>query len=294
MSARDVWEVIKLTFLEWRKDKAQRLSAAIAFYTVLSLSPLLVIVIAIAGRVFGPDAVRGEIVAQFGSLIGRGPAQQIEAMIANAGNSDSGLLASLLGIATLFVGATGVFGQLKDALDTVWGAVPKKRRGLWKLTRKHVLSLAMVLGVSFLLLVSLVFSAAISAIAKWAGALIPAATMTAIRLADVGLSFVVITVLFAMIYRILPDVRISWRDVWIGAAVTSLLFDIGKTLIGLYLGQSSIGSVFGAAGSLVIILVWVYYSASVFLFGAEFTEVLSRRWGRRAMSPSLRSVESTE
>jgi membrane protein len=194
----------------------------------------------------------------------------------------------------LLVGATGVFGQLKDALDTVWGAVPKKRRGVWSLIRRHVLSLAMVLGVSFLLLVSLVMSAAVSAISKWAGALIPDATMTAIRVADIGLSFVVITVLFAMIYRVLPDVRISWRDVWIGAAVTSLLFDVGKTVIGFYLGQSSVGSVFGAAGSLVIILVWVYYSASVFLLGAELTEVLARRWGGHARGAALRSVESTE
>jgi membrane protein len=268
------------------------LSAAIAFYTILSLSPLLVIVIAIAGRVFGPDAVRGQIVEEFGSLIGHGPAVQIETMIAQASQPQSNLVASILGIATLLFGAMGVFGQLKDALDTVWGTSPVKRRGLWRFVRSYVLSLAMVLAVSFILLVSLVVSAGLSAFAEWAGGLVPTATMAWIRLLDFGVSLLVITMLFATIYRILPDVRISWRDVWIGAAATSLLFNLGKSLIGLYLGTASVGSVFGAAGSVVIILVWVYYSASVFLLGAEFTEIFARRWGSRS-GHDASSVEST-
>jgi membrane protein len=284
---REAFGVLKTAVRKWRADQAQRLSAAIAFYTVFSLSPLLVIIIAVAGRIFGAEAVRGQIVGQFGSLIGLSAAKQIEDMIVHASNPRSNLLASTLGVAALLLGAAGVFGQIKGALDTVWRTESRpKRGGVWSFIRGNLLSLAMVLIVAFLLLVSLVFSAGISALIKWAGGAIPGSTGLALQMAEFGISFLVITVLFAMLYRILPETRISWADVWIGAAVTALLFDVGKLLIGLYLGRSSVASVFGAAGSLVVILVWVYYSATIFLFGAELTEVYAKSWG--SLSPRSR------
>lgn len=283
-------KALKMAFGEWRADNAQRLSAAIAFYTVFSLSPILMVVIAIAGRAFGAEAVRGEIVTQFSSLIGEGAAEQIESMIVQASNPQSSLLATIVGVVVLLVGAAGVFGQIKDALDTVWqiGTKPK-RGGIRGFIRKYVLSVTMVLVVAFLLLVSLVLSAAVSALAKWFGEAVSGSNLFALRIGEFVLSFGIITLLFAGIYRILPEVRISWKDVWIGAAFTAFLFNIGKLLIGLYLGRSSVGSVFGAAGSLVVILVWVYYSASIFLFGAELTEVYTKNWG--SMSGSAQPAE---
>lgn len=285
MTVRDVGRAFVTAFQEWRSDKAQRLSAALAFYTVLSLSPLLIIVIAVAGRVFGAEAVRGEIVAQFGSLIGHSAAEQIEIMIQQASNPKTNLIASLLGLVTLLLGSAGVFGQLKDALDTVWSAKPSRYTGFRGYFRSYMLSMMMVLGVAFLLLISLVLSAGISGLGKWAADLLPSSVI-ALRVAEFLLTFVVITVLFAMIYKILPEVDLAWRDVWVGAAVTALLFNIGKLAIGVYLGRSSVGSVFGAAGSLVIILVWTYYSAAIFLYGAELTEVFARNWGTQAHSPA--------
>jgi len=275
---RDLWLAVRLTFKEWRKDKAQRLGAALAFYSVLSLSPLLVIIIAVAGRLFGAEAVRGELVGQFESAIGRGAASQVEAMIANASNPSTNTLASILGIAALLVGATGVFGQLKDALDTIWDARPSRVRGIRAFVRRYVLALGMVLGVAFLLIVFLIMSAGTTAIARWADTL-PAGTVPLLRFADLAVSLGLITVMFAMVYRVLPEVRIAWKDVWIGAFVTAILFNVGRIGIGLYLGRSSVGSVFGAAGSLVVILVWIYYSASIFLLGAEFTHVYASKWG---------------
>jgi membrane protein len=281
MSAKSLLEPIKETFQEWQRDKAMRLSAALAFYTVFSLAPLLLIVVAIAGSVFGPQAIQGHLVDEFTTLVGKPAAEQIETMIQNAYDPSSGRIATVVGTVTLLLGAMGVFGQLKDALNTVWGAAPRHGSGLWGFIRGYVLSLAMVVGIAFLLLASLVVSAVLSAFGKWAADMLPASTGL-LQVLNFVVSFAVIAVLFAMIFKVLPDVRIGWRDVWVGGGVTAFLFSIGKTFIGLYLGRSSVASVFGAAGSLAVLLVWVYYSAAVFLFGAEFTEVYSRRWGSRS------------
>jgi membrane protein len=279
---RELGRLLTAIFWEWRNDNVQRLAAAIAYYTVFAISPLLIIVIAVAGRFFGAEAVRGQIVAQFGALIGTGAAQQIETMIRNASNPSSNLLATGIGIVALLLGAAGLFGQLKGALDAIWKP-PSRPATLWLFLRRYLISVAMVMGLAFLLLVSLVFSAAVSGLATWAGTLVKYSTVTALQWADLVVSFVAITILFAMIYKILPEVRICWADVWVGAAVTSVLFNMGKHLIGLYLGRSSLSSVFGAAGSLGILLVWTYYSASIFLIGAEFTKVYSKMHGSRSL-----------
>jgi len=282
MRGKDIWLTVKETFVEWQRDKALRLSAALSFYTVFSLAPMLIIVIAIAGQAFGREAVQGEVVAQFDNLIGREAALQVQQMIQNASDPRSGLIAAIVGTVTLIIGAIGVFGQLQDALNTVWEITPRRRPGVWGFLRDRVLSLAMVVGIAFLLLASLVVSAGLSALGKWASGWLPASAFL-LQALNFVVSLAVITLLFAVIYKVLPDIDIRWRDVMVGAGVTALLFTIGKTLIGIYLGRSSVGSVFGAAGSLAVMLVWIYYSAAVFLLGAEFTEVYTRRWGRWLM-----------
>jgi len=274
----------------WVSHRGDRLAAALAFYAVFSMAPLLVIVIAVAGQVFGPEAVRGEIVAQFGSLIGVEAARQVEVIIQGASNPASGIIAALIGGLSLMAGATAVFAQLKEALNAIWDAPPLKRGFLKTVFRDRIRSLAMVFGVAFLLLVSLVLSAALAALSRWAAPYMPDFPFSLAGTVDFVLSFVLVSGLFAMIYRILPDVVISWGDVAIGAAVTAVLFNFGKYLIGLYLGQSSLGSVFGAAGSLAILMVWVYYSAAVFLLGAAFTRVYSLTWGSLSRPVSERSV----
>jgi membrane protein len=279
-----IFDALKETYQEWRRDNAQSLSASIAFYTIFSIAPLFVIAIAIAGKIFGSEEVRARVLSQFSALIGSDAAGQIDIMIRKADNPKSGMIATILGIVTLLLGAMGVFGQLKDAMNAVWNAVPPRRRGWWSFLRSRLISLAMVMGVAFLLLVSLLFSTAVEVIAKWAGSLLPTTDVWAIEIAHFVVSLGVITLLFGMIYKTLPDVRIAWKDVWVGAAATALLFNLGKFLIGLYLGGTGVGSIYGAAGSLVIILVWVYYSASLFLFGAEFTQVYAGRWGSRIRS----------
>jgi membrane protein len=291
---RHVAIALRGTLRLWVSHRADRLAAALAFYAVFSMAPLLVIVIAVAGQVFGPDAVRGEIVAQFGSLIGVEAARQVEVIIQGASNPASGLLAALIGGVSLMAGATAVFAQLKEALNAIWDAPPLQRGFLRTVFRDRLRSLAMVLGVAFLLLVSLVLSAALAALARWAAPYLPDFPFSLAGTLDFVLSFVLVTALFAMIYRVLPDVIISWGDVAIGAAVTAILFNFGKHLIGLYLGRSSLGSVFGAAGSLAILMVWVYYSAAVFLLGAGFTRVYSLTWGSLSRAASGTSVSRVE
>ncbi|MDM7917222.1 MAG: YihY/virulence factor BrkB family protein, partial [Candidatus Eisenbacteria bacterium] len=260
----EVWDAVRLTFSDFFRDHATRLSAALAFYTVFALAPMLVIVIAIAGRVFGADAVRGQVVGQFGSLIGEGPARQVEEMVVQASAPKTSLIATILGVATLLLGATGVFLQLKGALNAVWEVVPRTGGGILRMLRDRALALAMLMGVAFLLLVTLVLSAALAAVGEWAADLMPV-SLPVLQIGNFLLSFLVITFLFGMIYKLLPDSKIAWKDVWVGAAVTSFLFSIGKTLIGLYLGRSSLSSVYGAAGSFAILLTWIYYSAAIFL-----------------------------
>lgn len=275
-----VWILLRQTISSWSEDRASRLAAALAYYTVFSIAPLLVIVIAIAGLVFGREAATGQIQMQIQSLVGPDSAKAIQTMIQNAGNMKSGLVAGALGILALLFGAAGVFGELQDGLNTVWEVKPKPGRGIMGMLKDRFSSFAMVLGIAFILMVSLIVSAGLAAANQFIGGLMPAMKII-MHAVNFLVSFGVITLLFAMIFKVLPDVKIAWRDVWIGAVATALLFTIGKFLIGLYLGQSSIGSAYGAAGSLVIILVWVYYSSQILFLGAEFTQVYAEEYGSR-------------
>ena len=274
------------TLQEWFRHKAPRLGASLAFYTLLSLAPLLVVIVALAGIVYGEEAARGQIVAQLSGLMGKTGATAIEEVIKQARQPKVGILATLAGLVTLFFGATAVVAELRDALNTIYEIPSPDVSGLKSLmmfVRERFFSFAMVLGVGFLLLVSLAINAGLAAMGTWFTGWLPSLTL---QFASTIVSWVIITVLFAAIYKALPDVTIEWRDVFLGAAVTSLLFSLGKFVIGLYLGSSTIASAYGAAGSLVILLVWVYYSAQIFFLGAEFTQVFSNRYGSQ---PTLRA-----
>jgi membrane protein len=280
MILTQVLGLLKETFSEWKEDNAARLGAALAFYSVFSMAPLLIIVISISGLVFGQDAVQGRVVEQIGGLIGTDAARSVEAIIQNARKPATGIIAGTAGILTLLLGAAGVFVQLQDALNVIWDVPPSAGRTVAEQLRDRFLSFALVLGSGFLLLVSLVVSAGLAALNDSLARLAPVSGQF-LEVAHVLVSYAVITLLFAMIFKVLPDARIAWSDVWVGAAITSLLFTIGKLLIGVYLGKSAIMSTYGAAASIVIMLVWVYYSAQVLFLGAEFTQVYANRFGSR-------------
>ena len=282
--ARSTLHLVKQAFSEWNEDKAPMFAASLAYYTMFSIAPMLVIAVSVAGMVFGEEAARGEIQAQLQELVGESGAQIIEQMMISARKPSTGILATVLGVLALIFGATGVFVQLQDALNHIWDVQPPKRNGVLEFLRARFLSFAMVLVIGFLLLVSLVVSAALAAIGAWFDHLFPGWS-TLWQGLNLLVSFAVITVLFAMMYKILPDTRVAWRDVWLGAAVTSLLFSLGKFAIGLYLGRSTVASSYGAAGSLAVVLVWVYYSAQILFLGAEFTQVYARSHGSRAGEP---------
>ena len=280
MSPRVLVKLLIESFKEWQADNASRLAAALAYYTVFSLSPLLIMAIAIAGALFGEDAAKGEIVGQIQGLVGAEGARVIETAIRNANQPDISSVASLISVGVLLFGASGVFAQLQEALNTVWNVKAKPDQGVMNFVRKRVLSFSAVLGIGFLLLVSLILSAVLSALSKYMGHLIPGADFLW-QIVNQVVSFGIITSLFALMYKFLPDVKIKWDDVWIGASITAFLFSIGKFALGLYLGRGSFGSTYGAAGSLIVILAWVYYSAQILFFGAEFTQVYSRKYGSR-------------
>ena len=281
MNPKALVGLLKETVTEWQKDKAPRLAAALAYYTVFSLAPLLIIVIAIVGAIFGEEAAKGEIVGQIQGLVGKEGAQAIEAAIQNANKpSANGGIASLISIVVLLFGATGVFAQLQDALNTVWEVKPKPGRGIKNFIKKRVLSFSAVLGIGFLLMVSLVVNAVLSGMSAYLSNLIPGAEFLW-QILNFVISFIVISLLFALLYKYLPDVKIKWSDVSIGAIITALLFTIGKFALGFYLGRGSFGSTYGAAGSLVVLLAWVYYSAMILFFGAEFTQVYARKYGSK-------------
>jgi membrane protein len=255
------------------------------YLPVFSLAPLLLLVIGVAGLVFGADAARGEIVGQLRGLIGQEGATAVQGLLESASKPATSFWTSLASIATLIIGATSVFAELQSSLDRIWRApAAAQSLGVWGLVRSRVLSFGLILSIGFLLLVSLVVSAALAALGKWWGPLF-GAWETILQSVNLILSLALITLLFALIYRILPRVRVAWRDVWIGAAVTALLFTAGKFGIGLYLGKAAVTSGFGAAGSIVLLLVWVYYSAQIFLLGAEFTWIYAHRHGSRVNEP---------
>ena len=277
---KSLWSLTKESVSQWSDDYAPSMGAALAYYTIFSIAPLLVIAIALAGFFFGADAARGEIFGQLRDLIGDEGAAAIQGIVKSANQHGSGTFAAIAGIVTLLLGATTVFGELQSDLDRIWDAPKSSQSGIWGLLRGRLLSFGMVLGIGFLLLVSLILSAALSAIGHFWSGWFPGWEVV-LQAVNFVVGFAVVTGLFAMIYKLLPRCDIGWKDVWIGAMVTSLLFSVGKLAIGLYLGKSSVASSFGAAGSLVIVLLWVYYSAQIFLLGAEFTRTYSYRHGTR-------------
>jgi len=254
------------------------LAAAVAFYSILSLAPLLILAIAIAGMIFGEEAARGELVAQMKDLVGEEGANVIQATLANAKKPEQGIIATVIGSITLLLGASGVFGELHDALNVIWEVRPKKGGGLWRFIRAKFLSFGMVLSIGFLLLISLVLSTALSSLGTYAAGLAPGVPIL-MGVLSFAVSILLIAGLFALLYRYLPDARIPWKHIWFGAAITSLLFTLGKFAIGLYLAQAAVGSPFGAAGSLVVLVVWIYYSALIVFFGAELTQAHARAAG---------------
>ncbi len=277
--ARSFWRLLAATGSAWVDDYAPSMGAALAFYTLFSIAPLLLIVISVAGLLFGEAAARGEIFAQLSQTIGADSAQIINLVLESLNQPRSGVLGTLFGLLALLVGATTVFAELQDAMDRIWRAPARTDgSGLWRLLRTRMLSLGMVLGVGFLLTVSLVFSAAMAALGKWWAPWFGELALVADSV-NFGLSLAFVTAVFAMIYKWMPRVPVAWRDVWIGAVITALLFTVGKALIGQYIGRSGVASVFGAAAALVVLLLWLYYSAQVFLLGAEFTCAFARRHG---------------
>ena len=275
------YQLAKQSVSAWIDDYAPSMGAAISYYTVFSIAPLLIIVIAVAGFVWGREAVQGELVGQLTDMIGKEGATGIQALIESANQPTQGIVATVISTLVLIVGATTVFAELQSALDRIW-QVPQapKAGGIWATLRTRLLSLGFILGLGFLMLVSLVSSAGIAALGGWAKGLLPgwAVLLYVINLV-VSVGFT--TVLFAMIFKLMPQAQVSWRDVWVGAGVTAVLFEIGKTLISLYIGKSSVTSSFAAAGSLVVLLIWVYYSAQIFLLGAEFTWAYANAHGSR-------------
>jgi len=277
--------LVKQSITAWMDDYAPSMGAALSYYTVFSLAPLLLLVIAVAGLVFDTDVARSQVIGQIGGLIGPEGSAAIEGLLKSASHPAQSLMASIVGIVTLMIGATSIFAELQSDLDRVWRAPAAARPvGLWGLLRTRILSLGLIVSIGFLLLVSLVVSAGLAAFGTWYGAWFPGWVIT-LQIVNQLVSLAFVTVLFALMYRILPSVRVTWRDVWRGAFVTGVLFTIGKFLIGLYLGKAGITSGFGAAGSLVVLLVWVFYSAQIFLLGAEFTWVYAHTLGSRRGVP---------
>lgn len=290
MNLKVFLELLKETFKEWQEDKASRLAAALAYYTAFSIAPLLIIIIAIAALVFGEQAAQGQIVGQIQNIVGKQGAEAIQTMIQNSRKPTTGTIATIISVGVLLFGATNVFAQLQDALNTIWEVTPKP--GVKGLVKTRFISFTLILGVGFLLLVSLVLSTVLSVLGNYFGDLFPNLQFIW-SVVNFTLSFGIITLLFALIYKFLPDVKITWGDVGIGAAITALLFTIGKSVLGLYLANSSVGSTYGAAGSFVVLLLWVNYSAQILLFGAEFTQVYANKYGSQIV-PDSHAVPVTE
>jgi membrane protein len=283
--------LVKDAFHAWSEDKAMRLGAALAYYSAFSISPLVLLAVGAASLIFGGAAAQGKVVEEIKGTVGEPVARALEQMLAHGHNTGWGTTATILGTVMLLFGASGVFGQLQDALNTVWRVAPRPGRGILGIVKDRFLSLTMVLGTGFLLLVSLVLSAALAGQGKWLGDALPGGTVLW-QVVNQVVAFAIIAVLFALIFRFLPDARVAWRDVWIGALLTAALFTLGKFLLGWYLGREGVTSGFGAAGSLVVILLWVYYSSLILLFGAEFTRVYAQQYGS-GMNPTPNAVPLT-
>jgi membrane protein len=279
--------LLKLTYQGWKEDKASRLSAALAYYTIFSLAPMLLIIIAVTALFWEREVIHSQVMSQIEGLVGAEGRMFVSDLLTSAGNPARGIFATIVGVITLLFGALGVFNELHNALNTIWEVKEEETKGFLESIKKVIfsrfLSFTMILGIGFLLLVSLVISAGISAVQETIGNAIPLSEIL-LQIVNLVISIGVITVLFALIFKFLPDAEIAWRDVWLGAFATAILFSLGKFLIGLYLGNSAVASSFGAAGSLVLLLIWIYYSAQILLFGAEFTQVYANNYGSKIVS----------
>jgi membrane protein len=294
-----VWPLLRDAANAWVDDRASSMGAALAYYTLFSVAPLLLIVIAVAGLVFGETAARGEIIAELSGLLGHDGAAAVQALLESANRPTAGLLATAFGLGALLIGATTVFGELQRALDLIWRAPPRPPAdSVWDWLFVRLLSLGMILAIGFLLIVSLLASAGLAAVQRWWTPALSHSGLIGVGLAqaiEFSVSFATITGAFALIYKLMPRVPVAWSDVGVGSVVTALLFTSGKSLIGAYIGASGVASPFGAAGSLVALLIWVYWSAQIFLFGAEFTHVYAmHRLGQlpQAVPPALASASS--
>jgi membrane protein len=281
------WGVLKDTVSEWIKHNASSLGAALSFYTLFSIAPILVIAMAAAGSIFGPHVAEAHVLDQMRALLGDAGAAAVQSLLSSAHQSGLKGFAAAIGVVTLLVGATSVFGELQNTLDYIWKSPQKGSVAWWRILRSRILSVGLILGVGFLLMVSLLISAALAALGAWLGTFMVQWSVI-LPAVDLVLSLGLTTVLFAMIYKYVPREDIAWGDVWIGGLVTACLFSVGKLLIGLYLGRSSLSSAYGAAGSVMVLLLWIYYSAQIFLLGAEFTHVFTYALGSRSRSAQPR------
>lgn len=288
MSRPSVWRLARDAVSAWVDDDAPGMGAALAYYTLFSVAPLLLIVIAVAGLVFGEEAARGEIMGQLSDLLGRDGARVVEDLLGSVNRPGAGALATLAGLGMLLVGATTVFAQLQASLDRIWRAPEAPQTpGWWGWLRRRLLSLGMVMGLGFLLMVSLTVSALLSALGRWWAPWFSEGTVLLLQLINTLVSLVLLAAIFAMIFKWMPRVRVAWRDVWMGALITAVLFTLGKSLIGLYIAYSGVASAYGAAASLVLLLLWVYWSAQIILLGAEFTWVWANRCGSHQTPPEV-------
>ena len=278
----------------WINDRAPTMGAAIAYYTIFSVAPTVILIIAVAGFTYGEEAAAGALYRELRGMVGAESAATIQKLVESANQPRTGAVATAIGLITLFIGATTVFGELQSSLNVIWKAEPLKSSTWWILLRTRLLSLSLVFGIGFLLTVSLVVSAAISALGEFVNSF-AGGTEFFLQSLNFVVSFAVVTVLFAMIYKVLPDRDIVWGDVWFGASVTSALFSLGKLLIGFYIGKSGVASSYGAAGTLIVLLLWVYYSAQIFLFGAELTRAYADRHGSKPPpAPHARATEGDD
>ncbi|MBC7396723.1 MAG: YihY/virulence factor BrkB family protein [Bdellovibrionales bacterium] len=276
----DEWKILNSAFKGWSDDNATTLAGALAYYTIFSIAPLILITVAVAGLFFGKEASQGEIYRSMSGLLGSEGAKGVQSFVEGSAVKSTGIIATIIGIVTLLLGATSAFAQLQDSLNIIWKVKQSPKAGIWGMVRQRLLSFSLILVLAFLLLVSLILGAALAAIGHFTSELLPGGEAVW-QVVNLLVSFGVTSLLFGAIYKILPDVKLTWRDVWRGGLITAFFFTIGKSLIGLYIGKSGVGSTYGAAGSAIVILVWAYYSAAILLFGAEFTKFNTLKNGRK-------------
>ncbi|SDL45685.1 membrane protein [Catalinimonas alkaloidigena] len=284
-----LWSLLKETYKEWNDDEPFRQSAVVAYYAIFSLPALMIIIVKLAGYFYGEEAVQGKISGQISQAIGPQAAEGVQDMIANSATEGSTTIAIIIGVATLLFGATGVFYQLQQTLNYIWEVRIDPKSGIKKLVVDRATSLGLIIAIGFLLLISLVLTSALSAFSDWIEQYVPDFLMAVFFVAEFALSFGVVTLLFAIIFKVLPDVEIEWRTVWVGALMTAFLFVVGKFALGIYFGKADPASAYGAAGSVILILLWVSYSCLILFFGAEFTQVYARRYGHR-ITPSSHAI----